>query len=104
MDRKTNRPTKQRECTAFKGRHNVKQCRNLFEELRPDGWLVHELQERRCQQYLKTAEGRTFYEEQKPHFAANLPPKPAYTEPEPELTSRKRKATEDPESPQLSSA
>jgi hypothetical protein len=103
-DGSQNKPTyqRQRECTACKGRHNVKQCRNLFEELRPDGWLVHELQERRCQQYLKTAEGRAFYEEQKRYFAANLPPKPAYTEPE--LTSRKRKATEDPESPQLSSA
>jgi hypothetical protein len=100
-DGSQNKPTyqRQRECIACKGRHNVKQCRNLFEELRPDDWLVHELQERRCQQYLKTAEGRAFYEEQKRYFAANLPPKPAYTEPEPEPTSRKRKATEDPESP-----
>jgi hypothetical protein len=100
-DGSQNKPTyqRQRECIACKGHHNVKQCRNLFEELQPDGWLVHELQERRCQQYLKTAEGRAFYEEQKRYFAANLPPEPAYTEPEPELTSRKRKATEDPESP-----
>ena len=100
-DGSQNKPTyqRQRECIACKGRHNVQQCRNLFEELQPDGWLVHELQERRCQQYLKTAEGRAFYKEQKRHYAANLPPKPAYMEPEPELTSRKRKATEDPESP-----
>jgi hypothetical protein len=101
-DGSQNKPTYQlqRECTACNGRHDVKRCRNLFEELRPDGWVVHEHQERRCQKYLKTPEGRALYHEQKKHYAAHLPLKPAYTEP----TSRKRKATEDPESPQLSSA
>ncbi|KAN0072758.1 hypothetical protein V8E54_008872 [Elaphomyces granulatus] len=62
---------RQRECSACNGRHNVEKCRNLFEELRPDGWVVHEHQERRCQQYLKTAEGRALYKEPKKHFAAH---------------------------------
>jgi hypothetical protein len=90
---------RQQRCSACKGHHNVKQCRNLFEELRPDGWLVHEHQERRCQKYLQTPEGRALYHEQKKHYAVHLPEKPSL-----EPTSRKRKATEDPESPQLSSA
>ena len=100
-DGSQNKPTYQRQqrCSACKGHHNVKQCRNLFEELRPDGWLVHEPQERRCQKYLKTPEGRALYHEQKKHYAVHLPEKPSL-----EPTSRKRKATEDPESPQLSSA
>ncbi|KAN0087342.1 hypothetical protein V8E54_001030 [Elaphomyces granulatus] len=90
---------RQQRCSACNGRHDVKHCRNLFEELRPDGWIVHEHQKRRCEQYLKTAEGRAFYNEQNNHLAAHLPVKPSR-----EPTSRKRKATEDPESPQLSSA
>jgi hypothetical protein len=90
---------RQRRCSACNGRHNVEKCRNLFEELRPDGWVVHEHQERRCQQYLKTAEGRALYHEQKKHYTAHPPEKTSL-----EPTSRKRKATEDPESPQLSSA
>ncbi|KAN0067454.1 hypothetical protein V8E54_005970 [Elaphomyces granulatus] len=99
-DGSQNKPTyqRQRECTACNGRHDVKRCRNLFEELRPDGWIVYEPQERRCEQYLKTAEGRAFYNKQKNHLAAHLPVKPSR-----EPTSRKRKATEDPEYPQLSS-
>ena len=66
-DGSQNKPTyqRQRRCSACNGRHNVEKCRNLFEELRPDGWVVHEPQERRCQQYLKTAEGRALYHEQK---------------------------------------
>jgi hypothetical protein len=100
-DGSQNKPTYQRQqrCSACKGQHNVKQCRNLFEELRPDGWLVHEPQERRCQKYLKTPEGRALYHEQKKHYAVHLPEKTSL-----KPTSRKRKATEDPESPQLSSA
>ena len=90
---------RQRRCSACNGRHNVEKCRNLFEELRPDGWVVHEHQERRCQQYLKTAEGKALYHEQKKHYAVHPPEGPS-----PEPTSRKRKATEDPGSPQLSSA
>jgi hypothetical protein len=86
-------------CLACNGRHNVEKCRNLFEELRPDGWVIHEHKERRCQQYLKTAEGKALYHEQKKHYTAHPPEKTSL-----EPTSRKRKATEDPESPQLSSA
>jgi hypothetical protein len=63
-------------CAACGGRHNVKKCRNLFEELRPDGWVVNEPQERRCHEYLKTSDGRTLYQEQKKHFATNPPAKP----------------------------
>lgn len=90
---------RQQRCSACNGRHNVEKCRNLFEELRPDGWVIHEHQERRCQQYLKTAEGKALYHEQKKHYTAYPPEKTSL-----EATSRKRKATEDPESPQLSSA
>jgi hypothetical protein len=92
------RSDSQRICSACNGRHNVEKCRNLFEELRPDGWVVHEPQEHRCQQYLKTAEGRALYDEQKKHHTAHLPEKTSL-----EPASKKRKATEDPESPQLSS-
>ncbi|KAN0086436.1 hypothetical protein V8E54_000124 [Elaphomyces granulatus] len=49
----------------FKGLHNVEKCRNLFEELRPDGWVVNEHYERRCQQYLKTAEWKALYASRK---------------------------------------
>jgi hypothetical protein len=31
---------RQGRCSACNGRPNVEKCRNLFEELRPDGWLV----------------------------------------------------------------
>lgn len=88
-----------KECWACGGRHNVKRCRNLFEELRPDGWVVNELQERRCQEYLKTPEGKALYEEQKKYFAAHPPEKPTLRP-----SSTKRKASQDPESPQLSAA
>jgi hypothetical protein len=87
---------RQQVCSACNGRHDVKHCRNLFEELRPDGWVVNKHQARRCEQYLKTAEGRVLYNN---YLAAHQPVKPSR-----EPTSRKRKATEDPESPQLSSA
>lgn len=95
---------RRKECFACGGNHPVKRCRNLFEELRPDGWVVNEHQERRCQQYLKTSEGKALYQEQKKHFAAYPPEKPTL-----EPSSKKRKASEspesqDPESPHLSSA
>src|SRR5467141_4263117 len=83
---------RQQGCSACDGRHDVKHCRNLFEELRPDGWVVNKHQARRCEQYLKTAEGRALYN----NYVPVKPPR--------EPASRKRKATEDPESPQLSSA
>ncbi len=83
---------RQQGCSACNGRHDVKHCRNLFEELRPDGWVVNKHQARRCEQYLKTAEGRALYN----NYVPVKPPR--------EPASRKRKATEDPESPQLSSA
>jgi hypothetical protein len=87
-----------RECSACKGRHDVKKCFNLFEELRPDGWVISELHEQRCQQYLKTAEGKTLYEEQRRHYAAHPPVKPTLP------ATKKRKVTYDPQSPQLSAA
>ncbi|KAN0086766.1 hypothetical protein V8E54_000454 [Elaphomyces granulatus] len=89
-----------RECSACKGLHDVKTCFNLFEEIRPDGWVISELHERRCQQYLKTTEGRTMYEKQRRHYAAN-PPVRATLKP---ATNKKRKVTHDPQSPQLSAA
>ncbi|KAN0074945.1 hypothetical protein V8E54_007556 [Elaphomyces granulatus] len=88
-----------RECSACKGLHSVKNCRNLFEQLRPDGWVVKEHCERRCQQYLKTVEGKALYAKQTKHFTAHPPIKST-----PKLVNKKRKATEDPESPQLSAA
>jgi hypothetical protein len=88
---------RQTECQACRGRHNVKRRRNLFEELRPDGWVVNEWQERRCQEYLKTSGGKALYNEQKKHFATHPPEKPTL-----KSSSTKRKASQDPESPQLS--
>lgn len=82
----------QRECKACGGKHNVTKCRNLFEELRPEDWVVNERQERRCQEYLKTSEGRTLYKKQKQHFAEHPPERPIL---QPTIT--KRKASSDPE-------
>lgn len=71
------RPSQDREhCQACGGEHIVEQCWNLFEELRPDGWVVNERRERRCQAYLKTQEGKTIYTEQKRTFAESPPSKP----------------------------
>jgi hypothetical protein len=78
-------------CAACGGCHNVKKCRNLFEELRPDGWVVNKPQERRCQEYLKTSDGKKVYQEQKKHFAAHPPRKPTL-----QPSSKTRKASEDP--------
>src|SRR5579871_1963199 len=87
------------ECPACGGFHNVKRCRNLFEELRPDGWIVGEHRERRCQEYIKTPEGKALYLEQKKHFAAHPPEKPTL-----KPSTTKRKASQEPESPNLSAA
>ena len=93
----TRRPS--RECFACGGLHNVKRCRNLFEELRPDGWIVSEDRERRCHDYLKTSDGKELYQQQKKYFADHPPQKPNLNPP-----PTKRKASQDPESPQLSAA
>lgn len=85
--------SKHKKCWACGGRHNIKRCRNLFEELRPEGWVVNERQGRRCQEYLKTPEGKALYREQKKYFATHPPEKPTL---KPSLT--KRRATEDPDS------
>lgn len=90
---------RQNECLACGGFHSVKRCRNLFEELRPDGWVVSDARERRCHNYLKTPEGKELYQQQKKHFAAHPPEKPTL-----KPSSTKRKASQDPESPQLSAA
>lgn len=63
-------------CPACGGEHTVEQCWNLFEELRPDGWVVNERRERRCQEYLKTEQGKAKYAEQKKAFAESPPSKP----------------------------
>lgn len=89
----------QRDCKACGGKHNVTKCRNLFEELRPEGWVVNERQERRCQEYLKTSEGRTLYKEQKQYFAKHPPQRPSL-----QPTTGKRKASSEPGSPKLSAA
>ena len=85
------RPSQDREhCPACGGEHIVEQCWNLFEELRPDGWVVNERRERRCQAYLKTEEGKRMYAEQKRTFAESPPSKP-------QPPSRKRNQRREPQ-------
>ena len=48
-------------CLACGGEHIVEQYWNLFEELRPDKWVVNECREYRYQAYLKTEEGKRVY-------------------------------------------
>jgi hypothetical protein len=59
------RTTDQPKCMVDGRAHQTKDCKNLFESLQPDGWIISDRIQRQCQEFLKTSDGRKFYEKRK---------------------------------------